>query len=349
MRRTGFTVAEADTGLETLRLALETKPDLILVNGPFGSDAPDVLGQLKANPATQNIPLILICAPRVARHASSEHLADSWLSEAGASKTLLPVIQLLLRARSAERERDEINRQLWRARELTAESNRLAVLLEILIHDALGLRAPADSAPEVFFIVDSSGCLRYVSKNGSEYTGTRLKDFAWEAVLYPEDTHRVKSAISENFRTGSPISIAFRARSVEGIYRRRHFYCWPVTVGGNLYWFGFISDSDDVMHPNQTHEGLIEGLKGSINRLARSDPDMNRYAAIVAHALLSPLSTISSVSTFIYEEYGDRLGACGCEYLSLLLKSIERMRTVVEMYRKAEADMIAPSIGRPSA
>ena len=50
----------------------------------------------------------------------------------------------------------------------------------------------------------------------------------------------------------------------------------------------------------------------------------------IAHDLLSPLCTISSISSYIIEEYGDRLGESGMEYLRLLEESVTRMRAVIE-------------------
>jgi len=55
-----------------------------------------------------------------------------------------------------------------------------------------------------------------------------------------------------------------------------------------------------------------------------------RLAPMAAHDLLSPLSTISSLSAWIADEYSDRLGPDGREWLNLLEKSVERMRAVIE-------------------
>lgn len=49
-----------------------------------------------------------------------------------------------------------------------------------------------------------------------------------------------------------------------------------------------------------------------------------------AHDLLSALCAIASVSDWIADEYNDGLGPDGSELLTLLQKSVERMRTVID-------------------
>ena len=50
-----------------------------------------------------------------------------------------------------------------------------------------------------------------------------------------------------------------------------------------------------------------------------------------AHDLMSPLCTIESLCSWITDEYGHRLGPEGRESFSLLQRSIERMRALIEM------------------
>ena len=63
----------------------------------------------------------------------------------------------------------------------------------------------------------------------------------------------------------------------------------------------------------------------------------------IAHDLLSPLCTISSISSYIVEEYGDRLGESGMEYLRLLQESATRMHAVIE---RVFPDSIDPRLQR---
>jgi hypothetical protein len=48
------------------------------------------------------------------------------------------------------------------------------------------------------------------------------------------------------------------------------------------------------------------------------------------HDLLSPLCTIASLGAWLVDEYSDRLGPDGREWLNRLQESVERLRAVIE-------------------
>jgi len=50
------------------------------------------------------------------------------------------------------------------------------------------------------------------------------------------------------------------------------------------------------------------------------------------HDLLGPLCTIASLSSWIADEYSDRLGSDGLEWFNRLQESVERMRAVIESW-----------------
>jgi two-component system cell cycle response regulator DivK len=59
----GYTVLEATTGAEGVRLAVEHKPDLILMDIQLPDiDGITVLAQIRANEATKSIPMLAVSA-----------------------------------------------------------------------------------------------------------------------------------------------------------------------------------------------------------------------------------------------------------------------------------------------
>jgi two-component system cell cycle response regulator DivK len=59
----GFRTAEAGNGQEAIRLAVELRPDLIVTDLSLpGLDGCEVIGRLKADVATRNIPIIALTA-----------------------------------------------------------------------------------------------------------------------------------------------------------------------------------------------------------------------------------------------------------------------------------------------
>ncbi len=58
--RSGYQVIEADSGTEAVRQAVAVHPDLILLDfGLSGTNAGDVMAELRANLATRDIPVVV--------------------------------------------------------------------------------------------------------------------------------------------------------------------------------------------------------------------------------------------------------------------------------------------------
>jgi len=212
LRRVGYQVIEAANDAEILRLAPANKPDLIVIDGPSAGTDLDVCSLLRVIPATENIALILICSTRLGESLVHDRHLDLLLPQTINPRMLVSAIRLVLRARSAERER--------------------------------ALPKTACDQTEI-------------------YDPTRLKEQL---------------------------------------------------------------------------EARIEELRRKNDALIESNKHLRTAAPVAAHDLLSPLCTISSLTTWIFEEYCDHLGAGGQEWLGLLQQSIERMRTAVELFLTAASD-----------
>ena len=115
LRQAGFTVLEASTGGEALRLAAEHKPALALldVNMPDMSGL-EVCRRLKTDPDTAAM-LVLHVSATATRGADRlqalEHGADSYLIEPVETEELVATVRALLRLRAAEAALRERERQ----------------------------------------------------------------------------------------------------------------------------------------------------------------------------------------------------------------------------------------------
>lgn len=102
-----YTVEQADSGAEALRMAVEAPPDLILLDVLM----PDISGlevcrRLKADPRTADVPVILVTAlaDRTSKVTGLEAGADDFLTKPVDEVTLLARVRSLLRARDTVRE-----------------------------------------------------------------------------------------------------------------------------------------------------------------------------------------------------------------------------------------------------
>ncbi|MEX3014621.1 diguanylate cyclase domain-containing protein [Gymnodinialimonas hymeniacidonis] len=102
-----YSVEQADNGHDALRVARETKPDLILLDIMMPDmSGVDVCRALKANPETSGIPVVLITAlsDQDAKMEGLEAGANDFLTKPVEEVTLLARVRSLLRARDAVRE-----------------------------------------------------------------------------------------------------------------------------------------------------------------------------------------------------------------------------------------------------
>jgi signal transduction histidine kinase len=106
LRQAGFEVVETETGAETLRQAVASRPHVILLDIKLPDlDGYEVCRQLKAHPVTATIPVLHTSAThREARdHARGlEAGADGFLVEPVAPEVLLATVRSVARARLAE-------------------------------------------------------------------------------------------------------------------------------------------------------------------------------------------------------------------------------------------------------
>jgi len=97
----GYTVLHAGDGASALKIVLEQKPDLVLLDVQMPvMDGPSVLAALKANPATKAIPVIMITT--IGREKDREILlrggANDFISKPINGQTLLVKVQALIGA-----------------------------------------------------------------------------------------------------------------------------------------------------------------------------------------------------------------------------------------------------------
>ena len=144
LRAAGFTVVEAGTGADGLRLVSERKPDLVMLDVRL----PDMSGievcrHLRAEPATQRIPIIQISATHLTAQDEALALnagADIYLFEPVGPQELASAVRTLLKLHAAEHEREALVKKALESQHLAEQAVRMQdEFLAMLSHE---LRTP---------------------------------------------------------------------------------------------------------------------------------------------------------------------------------------------------------------
>jgi signal transduction histidine kinase len=88
--------------------------------------------------------------------------------------------------------------------------------------------------------------------------------------------------------------------------------------------------ADDVLAAGQRElEERTTKLTLSNEKLSRANRELQHFTSVVAHDVKSPLSTVSTLTTWLWEEFADRMDSEGRSYVACVQKAIQRMNRLV--------------------
>ena len=245
------TVADGQAALDAVR---RRKPDLLLSDVMMpGLDGFGLVRALRAAPDLRELPVILLSA-RAGEEARVEGLdagADDYLIKPFSARELVARV-------SGNLEMARIRREA--TRDLRESEARF--------------RNMADNAPVMMWMTDATGCLTYLNRGWTDFTGQTQQDAlgygAWNAVHTEDREPSERQFLSAN-AAREAFQIEYRLRRADGAYR------WALSAAAPRY-------SDDATFLGYIGSVIDIGDRKEAEQLLRQTNDIlqRRVAAAVA-------------------------------------------------------------------
>ena len=194
---------------------------------------------------------------------------------------------------------------------------------------ALGFRPNFfDESTDPFIIEDLEGRVIDMNKEAELAYGWKRKELIGQSIkiIVPPERHEQADRLLARCRQGEMV------RNVEGLRLNKAGKVFPVLITLSLL-------TEDTGEPtafasiakNITNLKKAEAeLKARMAELDQSNKALDDFAYIVSHDLREPLRGIRSLSSFLQEDYADKLGSKGRSRLKRLMELSRRMEDLIE-------------------
>jgi len=239
------------------------------------------------------------------------------------------------------------------AKSVIPENKKVGEVLNFLNlkADSLYLSSLMNNIPDTIYFKDTNSNFTRINKAQATVLGLKdpkeaegKSDFDFFTPEHSQDAFNDEQSI---VKTGNPvINKIEKIRRADGEFRWVSATKVPIKDENNQV-IGTVGISRDItairqMEENlkKTHEELEKNfkelqelqqqLKTSNELLQQSNADLENYTYVVSHDLKTPLRAIRSFSTFLLEDYHDKLDETGKEYLKRIENATTHMNELIE-------------------
>jgi PAS domain S-box-containing protein len=169
------------------------------------------------------------------------------------------------------------------------------------------LRLLADSMPQLAWLADADGAIRWYNRRWYEYTGTapeQMEGWGWQAVHDPEVLPEVMARWTEAVASGQPLDMTFPLRGADGRFRPFLTRVLPQidAQGRVIQWFG---TNTEITEQKELEEAL---------RLAKADAERanvakSKFLASASHDLRQPVQSLVLLLSLVEGQVRDNARA----------------------------------------
>ncbi|MGD0003406.1 MAG: HD domain-containing phosphohydrolase [Anaerolineaceae bacterium] len=286
----GYTVSEAENGEQALQAVSATPLDVVLLDVMMpGLDGFEVCRQIKADPATSQLPVLLVTAlsERADRLRGIAAGADDFLSKP------IDLEEINLRVRNAVAAR-RLRQELARQEGLRASEARFRSLIE--------------NSTDMLFLLDPGYTIRYVSSSVRRTTGFLPEDLislSYFDLVHPDDLNRLKEIFRRVMKKTGNLSDArvMRLRHVDGVWHHHEVIIANLLEDPNVN--ALVVNSRDVTE-RQQHEIELQVI-AALSQALRSAVTLAEMFPIIINQTVSLLHVDSADLGILETNTGDSI------------------------------------------
>ncbi|MEX0966046.1 MAG: ATP-binding protein [Bacteroidia bacterium] len=216
-----------------------------------------------------------------------------------------------------------------------------------------------ESIPQMAWTMMGDGVLDYHNQRWFEYTGMSIEEVrvkGWFPIVHPDDFLKLRRKWEKATEKKQPYEFELRLKNAaDDKYYWHLLRSIPVRNEKDeiQMWVGTATNIHDQitfqekLKESQEHlEKMVQERTAEIisanQELVNTNNELNRFAYVISHDLKAPLRGISSLATWLHEDYEKELGPEGREQLNLLMQRVKRMHDLIEgilQYSRAGRDM----------
>jgi DNA-binding response OmpR family regulator len=341
LESSGYAVVTAGTGEDGLRVAVDARPSVIVVDGILpGIDGPTVIRRIRDDAVLRRTPCILLTASgeRSGELKALDAGADAYLRKEDDTGIILARVTAVLRSAGAPSPAGATSSLHGPKRILTVDDS-LTYLHEVasqLRHKGYDV-VPAHSGEEALELlaVQVVDCilldLVMPGLSGQE-TCRRIKgSAAWRDIpLIMHTALEEQDAMIEGINAGADDYIAKSSdlevlcARVRAQLRRKQFEDENRSIREQL-----LQKELEVAAANSARE-LAEARSAFVEELQRKNKELEAFSYSVSHDLRAPLRSIDGFSQILLLDYADKLDAKGKEHLGRVRAATQRMGELID-------------------
>lgn len=188
-----------------------------------------------------------------------------------------------------------------------------------------------DAAMDGIMALNSYGQIIYCNRAGEQILGCETYEaVGQEVALLISDDEGQKSFLALLSQLSNSHELDMMPHTIETNLAHRNNQTVPVEIAlsianmrGERHLIAIVRDITERRNREEQNQLLM-------NRLADANTELRDFAFVVSHDLKAPLRAISSLATWIMQDYSDKLDEDGVDQLNLLVQRVGRMGKLID-------------------